>query len=181
MPATVPNAFIFIIIIHFPKDNCSVHFSCSVVSDSLRSHGLQHTRLHCPPLSSRVCSDSCPLRWWCCLTSHLLLPSSPFAFSIFSITGVFSSESALCIRWPKYWSFSFSISPFNEYLGLISYRIDWFDLLAVQGTLKSLFQQHSFSPTLTSIRDYWKSTLGLFRPLLAKWCLCCLIHCLGLS
>ena len=67
----------------------------------------------------------------------LLLPS------IFPSIRVFSSESALCIRWPKYWSFSFSISPSDEYSGLISFRIDWFDLLAVQGTLKSLLQHHS--------------------------------------
>ena len=72
----------------------------------------------------------------------LCLPSSPFAFSISQI-GVFSNESAFCIRWPKYWSFSFSISPSNEYSGLISFRIDWFDLFAIQGTLKSLFQHHS--------------------------------------
>ena len=67
----------------------------------------------------------------------LLLPS------VFPNIRVFSSESVLCIRWPKYWSFSFSISPSNEYSGLISFRIDWFDLLAVQGTPKSLFQYHS--------------------------------------
>ena len=67
----------------------------------------------------------------------LLLPS------IFPSIRVFSNESVLCIRWPKYWSFSFSISPSNEYSGLISFRIDWFDLLAVQGTLKSLLQHHS--------------------------------------
>ena len=73
-------------------------------------------------------SSSCPF---------LLLPS------IFPSIRVFSSESILHIRWSKYWSFSFSISPYNEYLGLISFRIDWFDLLAVQGTLKSLFQHHS--------------------------------------
>ena len=82
--------------------------------------------------------------------SHLL---SPFLLlpSIFPRTRVFSSESALCIRWPKYWSFSFSISPSNEYSGLIPFRVDWFDLLAVQGTLKSLLnttvQKHQFSST----------------------------------
>ena len=95
------------------------------------------------------------------LCRSLLLP--PFFASI----TVFSKELALCIRWPKYWSFSFSIAPCNEYYGLISFRIDWFDLLAVQGTLKSLLQQHSskasilwhflYSPTLTSIHDYWKN------------------------
>ena len=67
---------------------------------------------------------------------HLLLPS------IFPSIGVFSNESVLCIRWPKYWSFSFSISPSNEHSGLISFRMDWLDLLAVQGTLKSLLQHH---------------------------------------
>ena len=67
----------------------------------------------------------------------LLLPS------IFPSIRVFSNESAVCIRWPKYWSFSFSISPCNEYSGLISLRIDWFDLVAAQGTLNSLLQHHS--------------------------------------
>ena len=86
---------------------------------------------------------------------------------IFASLRVFSNESVLCIRWPKYGSFSFSISPSNEHPGLISFRIDWLDLLAVQGTLKSLFsnttvQKHQFfgaqlySPTLTSIHDHWK-------------------------
>ena len=92
----------------------------------------------------------------------LLLPS------IFPSIRVFSNESALHIRWPEYWSFSFSLSPSNEYSGLISFRMDWLDLLALQGTLKSLLQHHSakhqffglsflYSPTLTSIRDYWKN------------------------
>ena len=79
----------------------------------------------------------------------------------------FSNESVLCIRWPKYWSFSFSIRPSNEYSGLISFRMDWLYLLAVQGTLRSLLQHHSskaslalsflYSLTLTSIHDYWKN------------------------
>ena len=73
------------------------------------------------------------------ILSHPLLPSP----SIFPTIRVFSNDLALCIRWPKYWSFSLSISPSNEYSGLISFRIDWFDLLAVQGTLKSLLQHHS--------------------------------------
>ena len=79
---------------------------------------------------------SCNHLIFCC--PLLLLPS------IFPSIRVFSNESVLCIRWPKYWSFSFNISPSNEYSGLISFRIDWFDLLAVQGTLKSLLQHHSF-------------------------------------
>ena len=91
----------------------------------------------------QVCSDSCPLSWWChptissSLASLLLLPS------IFPSIRVFSKESALCIRWPKFWSFSCSISPPNEYSGLISFRIDSFDLLAVQGSLKGLLQYHN--------------------------------------
>ena len=102
----------------------------------------------------------------------LLLPPIPPSIR------VFSNESALHIRWPKYWSFSFNISPSNEHPGMISLRMDWFDLLAVQGTLKSLLQHHSlkvsilwcsafFSPTLTSIHDYWKNH-SLDGPLLAK-------------
>ena len=92
----------------------------------------------------------------------LLMPS------IFPSIRVFSNESALCMRWSKYWSFSFSISPSNEYSGLISFRMDWLDLLAVQGTLKSLLQHHTskasilalsflYSPTLTSIHDHWQN------------------------
>ena len=75
--------------------------------------------------------------------SHPLLPPSPPTFNLSPNQGLFSNESSLGIRWPKYWSFSFSISPSNEYSGLISFRMDWFDLLAVQGTLKSLLQHHS--------------------------------------
>ena len=97
------------------------------------------------------------------LSSPSLLPS------IFPIIRVFSNESVLCIRWPNYWSFSFNINPSNEYSELISFRMEWLDLLAVQGTLKSLLQHHSSKisilwrsatfilPTLTSIHDYWKN------------------------
>ena len=96
----------------------SVQFSCSVMSDSLRPHGLQHVRLPCPSSTPEAYSNSCP-SWWCHPTISsccplLLLPS------IFPSIRVFSNESFLCIRWPKYWSFSFSISSFNEYLGLVS-------------------------------------------------------------
>ena len=77
-------------------------------------------------------------------SSHLII-CCPLLFlhSVFPSIRAFSSESALCIRWPKYWSFSFSLSPSNEYSGLISFRIDWFDFLAIRGTLKSLLQHHS--------------------------------------
>ena len=118
--------------------NILLLFSCSVLSDSLWPHVLQHARLSCPPLSLGVCSDSCPLSWWWYLCHSLFLLSS-----IFPSVRVFSSESALCIRWPKYWGFSFNISPSIEHPGLISFRMDWLDLLAVQGTLKSLLQHHS--------------------------------------
>ena len=91
-----------------------------------------------------------------------------FLPSVFPSIRVFSNESGLSIRWPKYQGFSFSISPSNEYSGLISFRIDWLDLLAVQGTLKSLLQHHSskastlavsflYNPALTSIHNYWKN------------------------
>ena len=117
-------------------------FSYSVVSDSLWPHGLQHASLLCPWLSPGVCPNSSPLSWWC----YLIISSSVIPLrllsSIFPCIRVFSNESALHIR-PKYWSFSFSISPLNEYSELISFRIDWFDLLAVQGTLKSLLQHHN--------------------------------------
>ena len=112
------------------------------MSDSLQLHRLQHTRLLCPSLSPGDCPDSCPMsQWWrpsCLVLCHplLLLPL------VFPSISVFSKESALPIREPKYWSFSFSISPSNEYSGFISFRIDWFILLAVQGTLKSLLQHH---------------------------------------
>ena len=116
-------------------------YSHSVVSTCLQPRRLHHTRLPCPSPPYRVCSNSyiesvmpsnrlilcCPL---------LLLPS------IFPSIRVFSNESVLPIRWPKYWSFSFSISPSNEYSVLIFFRIDWLDLLAVQGILKSLLQHH---------------------------------------
>ena len=98
---------------------------------------------------------------------HFTLCHPLLLLSIFPSIRIFSNESALCIRWPKYWSFS--ISPYNEYLGLISFRIDWFDLLEVQGTLKSLIQHHSSKASIlwcsaffmvqffTSIHDYWKN------------------------
>ena len=114
------------------------------MSDSLQPHGLQHARPPCPSPTPRVYSNSCPLNQWCHPTKHLILCHPLLLLpSIFPNIRVFSNESALCIRWPKYWSFSFNISPSNEHSGLISFRMDWLDLLAVQGTLKSLLQHHS--------------------------------------
>ena len=112
----------------------------SVVSDSLRPHGLQHPRLPCPSPTPGACTNSCPLM----LFNHLIVCRPLLLLSsIFPTIRAFSNESVLRIRWPKYWSFSFSISPSNEYSGLISFRMDWFDLLVVQGTLKNLLQHHS--------------------------------------
>ena len=121
------------------------------------------------------------------LCRPLLLPPS-----IFPSIRVFSNESVLRIRWPKYWSFSLNISPSNEYSGLISFRMDWLDLLVVQGTLKSL-QHHSSKSSIL-----WHSTFYTVQlshpymttgktialtiwPFVSKWCLWFLIHCLGLS
>ena len=122
--------------------NHSVMITHSVRSDSLRPHALQHARSSCPSPTPRACSDSCPVHQVsdAIQPSHLL--SSLFLPpSVFPSIRVFSSDSVLCIRWPKYWSFS--ISPSNEYSGLISFRMDWLDFVAVQGTLKSLLQHHS--------------------------------------
>ena len=111
------------------------------MSNSLWPHGLQHARLPCPSPTPGAYSNSCPSSRWCHPTISsfppLLLPS------IFPSINIFPNESDLHTRWPKYWSFSFSLSPSNEYSGLISFRIDWFDLLPVQGTLKSLLQHRS--------------------------------------
>ena len=138
-------------------------FSCSVVSDSLWPPGLQHTRIPCLSPSPGICSDSCPSSRWChliiCHLCHplFLLPS------VFPSIWVLLEKSVLRIRWPEYWSFS--ISPSSEYSVLISSRMDWLDLLAVQGTQESsLTQQFSssaltflYSPTITSIHYYWKN------------------------
>ena len=118
------------------------------MSDSLKSHGLQHARPLCPPLPPRVCSSSCPLSQWCCLHHLIFCCSLLLLPSIFPSIRVFSSGSALSLRWPKYWSFSFSISPSNEYPGLISFRADCLDLFAVQRTLKSLLQYYNVKASI---------------------------------
>ena len=113
-------------------------FSHSVVFDSLWLHGLKCSRLPCASPTPRAYSNSLML------SNHLILCHPLLLLpSIFLSIRVFINESALHIRWPKYWSFSFSISPSNEYSGLISFRMGCLDLLAVQGTLRSLLQHHS--------------------------------------
>ena len=120
-------------------NHLSVQFSCSVVSDSLWPHELQQARPPCPSPNPGVHPNPCPL-----MPSNqpiLCRPLLPWS-SIFPGIRVFSNESALRIRWPNYWSFSFSISPSKEHPGLISFRMDWLDLLAGQGSLQSLLQHH---------------------------------------
>ena len=115
-------------------------FSHSIMSDSMQPHGPQQSRLPCPSPSPGACLNSRPSSQWCHPT--ISSPVIPFSSCLQSFpASFFSNESALCIRWPKYWSFS--ISPSNEYSGLISFTIDLFDLLAVHGTIKSLLQHHS--------------------------------------
>ena len=132
----------------------SVQFSCSVMSNSLRPHGLQHAR---PPIHHQLPEFTQTHVHWigdAIQPSHPLMSPSVPTFNL-SRVRVFSNESILHIRWPKYWNFSFSLSPSSEYSGLISFRIDWVGLLAVQGTLKSLLQHHSsnreFSGTQLSL------------------------------
>ena len=112
------------------------------MSNTLWPPGLQHARPPCLSPTPTVYSNSGPLSQWChpIISSCHPLLTLP---SIFPIIRVFSNESVLHIRWPKYWSFTFNISPSNEHPGLISFRTDWLDLLAVQGSLKSLLQHHS--------------------------------------
>ena len=126
----------------------SVQFSCSVVSNSLQPHGLQHARLPCPSTNSWSLLKLTSIQSVMPLNHLIFYRPLLFLPSIFPSVRVFSNESTLRIRWPKYWSFSFSISPSNEHPGQISIRMDWLDLLAVQGTLKSLSnttaQKHQF-------------------------------------
>ena len=126
------------------------------------------------------------------MPAHHQLPPYPSAFTFPSIR-VFSNESALRIRWPKYWSFSFNISPSNEYSGLISFRMDWLDLLAIQGTLKSLLQHHSSKASILWHSAFFiiqlshpymttGKTIALTRwTFVGKVCLCFLICCLDSS
>ena len=162
------------------------------MSDSLWPHGLQH-----PKVLSITNSQSLPklMSIESVMPSNYLILCCPLLLlpSIFASIQVFSNELALCMRWPKYWSFSFNISPSNEHLGLISFRMDWLDLLAVQGSLKSLLQQHSSNASILSCSAFFKSSSHIHTwplekpqpwldgPLLAKWCLCFSIYCLGWS
>ena len=154
----------------------SVQFIRSVASDSLQPHESQHARPPCPSPAPGVHWDSRPSSQWC----HPAISSSVVPFSSCPqslLASVFSNESTLRMRWPKYWSFSFSIIPSKEIPGLISFRMDWLDLLAVQGTLKSLLQHHSSKastlqhsafltvqlshPYMTTLPNHYSITSGL--------------------
>ena len=140
-------------------------FSHSVVSDSLWPHEPQHARTPCP-------SPNLPKL----MSIELVMPSNHIILcrpllllpSVFSNIRVFSNKPALCIRWPKYWSFNFTISPSNEHLGPISLRMDWLDLLAVQGTLKSLLQHHSSKASLFQRSAFQMSSSDIHTWLLEK-------------
>ena len=138
-----------------------VQFSRSVMSDSLWPHESQHTKPPYPSPTPGVCSNSCPSSPWC----HPAISSSviPFSSCPQSLPSSRSFPmSQLCMRWPKYWSFHFSISPSNEHPGLISFRMDWLDLLAVQGTLKSLLQHHSSKASIIQCSAFF--TVQLSHP-----------------
>ena len=153
-----------------------VQFSHSVMSNFLRSHGLQHTRPPCPS-TPRACSNSCPLYMCIYIFIHIYMygdsiqPSHPqssllILLQSFPASGSFLMSQFFASGSQSYWNFSFSFSLSNEHPGPISFRMDWLDLLAVQGILKSLLQHHSsnssafsllHSPTLTSIHDHRKN------------------------
>ena len=151
-------------------------FSRSVTFNSVRPHGLQHSRLPCPSLSPKVRSNS--LSWRCYLT--IAFSAAPFSSCLQSFSHqVFSDELVVRIRWPKYSSFSFNISPSNEYLALISFEINRFDLLAVKGILKSPLAPHFksinslalsllYGTAFMSIHDCWRNHSFVYTELYGK-------------
>ena len=187
---------------HHHPHHCHRHLSvcmcidiccCSVAKSSLtlrRPLELQHVRFPCPSLSPRVCSNSCPLSWWCLPSISSFVTLFSFCLQSFPSLGSFPVSWLFSSVGQSHWSFSFSISPSNEYSGLFSFRIDWFDLLVVQGlsrvfsnTTVQKYQFFGAQPSLWYIHTWQleKPYLWPYGSLLAKWCLCFLIHCLGLS
>ena len=170
---------------------CSVTQACPTLCDPT------DCSMPCPVPSPGLCSNSCLLSRLV-MSSNQLILCHPLLLlpSIFPSIRVFSDESVLCIRWPEYWNFSFSISPSSEYSGLIpwifhSLRMDWLDLLAVQGTLKRLLQHHNLKVPILQLSVFFMvqlshpymttgKTIALtISTFIGKWCLCFLIHCLG--
>ena len=130
------------------------------MSDSLRPHEPQHARPPCPSQTPGIHPSPCPLSRW--LPSNHLILCHPLLLlhSIFPSIRVFSNKLALHIRWPKYWSFSFSINPSSGYSGLISFRMDWLDLLADQGTLKSLLQHYNSKSSILQCSAFFMVQLS---------------------
>ena len=153
----------------FSLKNPSVQFSSAAQScPTLQPHGLQHARHPCPSPAPRAYSDSCPSSQWCYPTiSSSVVPFSSH-FQSFPASVSFPVSQVLHIRWPKYWSFSFIISLSNEYSGLISLRMDWLDLLAVQGTLKSFLQHHNWKASILWCSAYLWSNSYIHAWLLKK-------------
>ena len=181
---------------------CFYFFICAMDFSSVQS--LSHVWLFATPwaaalqASLSITNSRSPPKPMCIesvmTSNHLILCHPLFLLpSIFPSVRVFSNESALCIRWPNYWSFSFNISSSNEHPGLISFRMDWLDLLAVEGTLKSLLQHYSSKASILRSSAFFTVQLShpymttgkpqpwLDEPSLTKWCLCFLICCLGWS
>ena len=146
------SVLISVLVLPFLTCCCSVAQLCTTLCNPM-----DYSTQVFPLLSTRVCSNSCPLSWWYHPTissCHLLL----FFLQSFLESGFFFNELALCIRWPNYWSFSISLS--NEYPGLISFWIDWFDLLAVQGTLKGLLQHHNLKVSMLQCSAFFMVQLS---------------------
>ena len=176
-----------------PQWFSSVQFSRSVMSNSLQPHELQHARPPCPSPTPRVYSKLMSIE--SVMSSNHLILCCPLLLlpSIYPSIKVFSNESVLRIRWPNYWSFSFNISPSNEYSGLTSFRMDWLDHPVVQGTLNSHLQQHSSKASILWCSAFFivqlshpymttGKTIALTRwTFVSKVCLCFLICCLGWS
>ena len=169
-----------------------VQFSHSVMSNSLRPHGLQHARPPCPSPAPRACWNSCPLSQWC----HPTISSSVVPFSSclqsFPASGSFQMSKFFTSGGQSIGVFSFNISPSNEHSGLISFRMDWLDLLTVQRTLKSLLQHHSSKASILwhsvfSMVQLWHpymttgKTIALTRWTFVGKYLCFLTCCLGWS
>ena len=133
-------------------------FSCSIVSDSLQPHGLEHTRPPCPSPTPGIYPNSCPSSWWCHPTISFSVVPLSSCLQSFPASGSFPMSQLFASGSQSIGSFSFNISPSDEYSGLISFRIDWFDLFAVQGTLKSLLQHHSSKASVL-----WRSALFIVQ------------------
>ena len=150
--------FLLINIIFVLFQFSSVWFSRSVVSDSLRLHGLLHTRLPCPSPTPGAYSDSRSVSQWCHPTISLSVIPLSSCLQSFPASGSFPMNQFFASQVAKYWSFSFSINPSKEYSELISFKMDWLDLLEVQGTLKSLLQHHS-----SKASNFWRSAFFIVQ------------------